>query len=85
MRRTCHVLYYGYLNKMADGNIIQFYTVRDLARLGLWQHAEFYGADFEDNLEVYRNDNKLRYTCTVGRYTCTVGRYTWINLLWDFE
>lgn len=70
--------YFGLLNKMIDdASPKQFYTVRDLARLGLWEHAGFYGANFEDNLEIYKHDNALRYTCTIESKP-------WVNLLWVF-
>lgn len=63
---------------MTDLNPHQFYTVRALARLGLWQHASFYGANFENDLQVYMYDYELRYSCVVQNEP-------WTNLLWTFE
>lgn len=55
-----------------------FFTVRTLALLGLWEHASFYGAQFEMELQVYRENNELRYDCIVENAA-------WAALLWTFE
>lgn len=51
-----------------------FTLLRELARLGLWEQTSFYSASRYNDFHIYRDADRLYFSCDEGR-----------ALLWVFE